>query len=183
MVIAQLMPKKKRAYTKRRGDISKIKSTIKGRSKAKKKATDTSSNESSVSIDLPILKKIIKGNNNQDDGGSDQDKLSAILDSIISVCPKIKNDKQFIINKLTEKTIVKKNDYVLDKVDIPKGRFEQDKFNTYVNSNDGLYVDPYDNIINEELKVVGVVNRLGRGARYLFFETESTMPDKLSLAK
>lgn len=110
---------------------------------------------------------------------SEASKLEKILDDIIKVCPKMKDDKQFIINKLTSSKIDSTKEYVLDKIKMPPGDFEQDRFNIFKTHDESFYVDPYDNIINSKREIVGVFNRMGNGAKYLFFVTHSKMPDKL----
>jgi len=113
------------------------------------------------------------------DDQSEANKLEKLLDDIIKVCPKMKDDKQFIINKLTSSKIDSTKEYVLDKIKMPSGDFDQDRFNTFKTGDDSFYVDPYDNIVNSKREIVGVFNRMGSGSKYLFFKTQSKMPDKL----
>ena len=123
------------------------------------------------------VKTEIPETNNDDQ--SEANKLEKLLDDIIKVCPKMKDDKQFIINKLTSSKMDSTREYVLDKIKMPPGDFDQDRFNTFKTGNESFYVDPYDNIVNSKREIVGVFNRMGSGAKYLFFKTQPKMPDKL----
>lgn len=109
--------------------------------------------------------------------------IEKLLDDIIKVCPKIRDDKQFIINKLTAPSTNSSTEYILDKIKMSSEDFDQDRFNTFKTNGDSFYVDPFDNIINSSMEIVGVFNRIGNGPKYLFFKTQSKMPDKLTYYK
>ena len=134
-----------------------------------------------------VLKKIQKPQTNkktpynsqdQDTSKNEAKKLSDLLDNIIKICPKIKNDKQFIINKLTA-TNQNTDEYVLDQLILPKGIYKQDMFNVLTENTEIYYIDPFDNIIDTSCNIVGICNRTGIGAKYLFFKATSILSDTL----
>lgn len=135
-----------------------------------------------------VLKKIQKPLNNkknpynshedQDNSKHDPKKLSDLLDDIIKICPKIKSDKQFIINKLTatDQTI---DEYILDQIILPKGTYKQDMFNVFTENTEIYYIDPFDNIIDTTCNIVGICNSTGIGAKYMFFKAIPILSDTL----
>ncbi len=104
------------------------------------------------------------------------DTISTFLDDIIKVYPKIKDDKQLIINKLTAND-TNGVEYVLDKFVLPKGDYKQDDFNILTKNTEIYYIDPFNIIIDSSLKPVGIFNQSGICGRYIFFETKSILPD------
>lgn len=133
--------------------------------KANKKVTDSSSakSENTVQTNQRVKKTKIE-------------KISTFLDDIIKVYPKLKDDKQLIINKLTENN-TSDDEYVLDKIVLPEGDYSQDDFNVLTENTQIYYIDPFDNILNAQNELVGVFNRLDIAGKYLFFKAKSILPD------
>ncbi len=114
------------------------------------------------------------------------DKISTFLDDIIKVYPKIKDDKQLILNKLTAKNIFNVSntpnfEYILDKIVLPEGDYKQDDFNILTDNTRIYYIDPFNNILNAENELVGILNRSCVGGKYLFFKTKCILPDVLHI--
>ena len=108
--------------------------------------------------------------------------IKHLLDEISTVYPKIKEDKDFIINKLLKKKITDNEDYVLDKLEFEPGVIVTGKYEKiYIPKGKSYYVDQFDNIIDNELNYVGICNRTINGVQYMFFNSVSTLPIKITL--
>jgi hypothetical protein len=149
--------------------ISAVLKTIQKTSKSKKTANKSQNTDTDTDTNTDSDE-----NNNK----NKVTKLSALLDNIIKICPKLKSDKQFIINKLTANNKTE-GEYVLDKIVLPAGDYKQDMFNVLTDNKEVYYIDPFDNILDVNGDIVGIFNKTNIGAKYLFFRTESTLPDKI----
>ena len=147
--------------------ISDVLKTIQKTSKSKKAANKSQNTDTYTNTD-----------SDEDNNKNEVTKLSALLDNIIKICPKLKSDKQFIINKLTANNKTE-GEYVLDKIVLPAGDYKQDMFNVLTDNKEVYYIDPFDNILDINCDIVGIFNRTNVGAKYLFFRTESILPDKI----